>query len=94
MDLNPNDIDRIEVIKGAAAAAIYGSRANNGVVQIFTKKGREGKPQISFSTQVKSSSLGQGEFSHKLKQNNRTGCEPKYPERMVLGLIPNIYTPI
>ena len=57
VDLNPNDIDRIEVIKGAAAAAIYGSRANNGVVQIFTKKGREGKPQISFSTQVKSSSL-------------------------------------
>lgn len=57
VDLNPNDIDRIEIIKGAAAAAIYGSRANNGVVQIFTKKGKEGKPQISFSTQVKSSSL-------------------------------------
>ncbi|MBL7742741.1 MAG: SusC/RagA family TonB-linked outer membrane protein [Chitinophagaceae bacterium] len=57
VDLNPNDIERIEIIKGAAAAAIYGSRANNGVVQIFTKKGREGKPQISFSTQVKSSSL-------------------------------------
>jgi TonB-linked SusC/RagA family outer membrane protein len=57
VDLNPNDIERIEIIKGAAAAAIYGSRANNGVVQIFTKKGKEGKPQISFSTQVKSSSL-------------------------------------
>ncbi len=57
VDLNPADIDRIEVIKGAAAAAIYGSRANNGVVQIFTKKGREGKPQFSFSTQIRSSSL-------------------------------------
>lgn len=57
VDLNPNDIERIEVIKGAAAAAVYGSRANNGVVQIFTKKGREGKPQISFSTQAKVSSL-------------------------------------
>lgn len=57
VDLNPNDIDRIEIIKGAAAAAIYGSRANNGVVQIFTKKGKEGKPQFSFSTQMKSSSL-------------------------------------
>ena len=55
-DLNPNDIERIEVIKGAAAAAIYGSRANNGVVQIFTKKGVEGKPQFNFSTQVRSSS--------------------------------------
>ncbi len=41
-DLNPQDIDRIEVIKGAAAAAIYGSRASNGVVQIFTKRGRPG----------------------------------------------------
>lgn len=57
VDLNPSDIERIEVIKGAAAAAIYGSRANNGVVQIFTKRGKEGKPQISFSTQVRSSSL-------------------------------------
>lgn len=57
VDLNPADIDRIEVIKGAAAAAIYGSRANNGVVQIFTKKGREGKPQFSFSTQLRSSTL-------------------------------------
>jgi TonB-dependent starch-binding outer membrane protein SusC len=57
VDLNPNDIDRIEVIKGAAAAAIYGSRANNGVVQIFTKRGKEGKPQFTFSTQIRSSSL-------------------------------------
>ncbi|TWI80231.1 TonB-linked SusC/RagA family outer membrane protein [Lacibacter cauensis] len=57
VDLNPADIDRIEIIKGAAAAAIYGSRANNGVVQIFTKKGREGKPQFSFSTQLRSSTL-------------------------------------
>lgn len=57
VDINPADIDRIEIIKGAAAAAIYGSRANNGVVQIFTKRGKEGKPQFSFSTQLRSSSL-------------------------------------
>lgn len=57
VDINPADIDRIEVIKGAAAAAIYGSRANNGVVQIFTKRGLIGKPQVSFSTQLKTSSL-------------------------------------
>ncbi|MCB9288934.1 MAG: SusC/RagA family TonB-linked outer membrane protein [Lewinellaceae bacterium] len=50
VDLNPNDIERVEVIKGAAAAAVYGSRASNGVVQIFTKKGAQGKPRISFST--------------------------------------------
>jgi TonB-dependent SusC/RagA subfamily outer membrane receptor len=41
-DLDPNDIERIEIVKGAAAAALYGSRANDGVVQIFTKRGRPG----------------------------------------------------
>ena len=51
-DLNPNDIDRIEVLKGAAAAAIYGSRASNGVVQIFTKRGKAGKPSFSFTTNL------------------------------------------
>jgi TonB-linked SusC/RagA family outer membrane protein len=56
-DINPNDIERIEVIKGAAAAAIYGSRASNGVVQIFTKRGQEGKPSISFSTNFKINEL-------------------------------------
>ncbi len=57
VDLNPADIDHIEVIKGAAAAAIYGSRASNGVVQIFTKKGKSGKPVITFSTQFRQNSL-------------------------------------
>ncbi len=38
VDINPADIERVEVLNGAAAAAIYGSRANAGVVQIFTKK--------------------------------------------------------
>ncbi len=57
VDISPSDIDHIEIIKGASAAAIYGSRASNGVVQIFTKKGKAGKPSISFSTQIKSSSL-------------------------------------
>ncbi len=57
VDINPNDIDHIEVIKGASAAAIYGSRASNGVVQIFTKRGKEGKPTIAFSTSIRTSSL-------------------------------------
>jgi TonB-dependent SusC/RagA subfamily outer membrane receptor len=39
-DINPNDIERIEVIKGAAAGTLYGTEATNGVIQIFTKKGR------------------------------------------------------
>lgn len=49
-DINPADIERIEVLNGAAAAAIYGSRANAGVVQIFTKRGSTGAPVVSFST--------------------------------------------
>lgn len=47
-DLNPADIERIEVVRGAAAAALYGSRANNGVVQIFTKRGTRGRSRITF----------------------------------------------
>ncbi|KUG06980.1 SusC/RagA family TonB-linked outer membrane protein [Solirubrum puertoriconensis] len=46
-DLNPNDIESINVINGAAAAAIYGSRAANGVVLITTKRGRTGEVQVS-----------------------------------------------
>jgi TonB-linked SusC/RagA family outer membrane protein len=56
-DINPADIERIEVLNGAAAAAIYGSRANSGVVQIFTKRGTTGAPVVSFSTSAMFSSL-------------------------------------
>jgi len=59
VDLNPRDIDRIEIIKGAAAAAIYGSRASNGVVQIFTKRGKTGAPKVSFSSNVVMNSVRQ-----------------------------------
>src|SRR6476619_5674984 len=52
VDINPADVDHIEVLNGAAAAAIYGSRANAGVIQIFTKKGVAGKPEVSVSTSV------------------------------------------
>ena len=44
-EINPNDIERIEVIKGAAAATLYGTEAAAGVIQIFTKKGRPGPAQ-------------------------------------------------
>jgi len=48
-NINPNDIESIEVLKDAAAAAIYGSRASNGVVLITTKRGQTGKAKISFN---------------------------------------------
>jgi TonB-linked SusC/RagA family outer membrane protein len=57
VDINPADIERIEVLNGAAAAAIYGSRANAGVVQIFTKRGASGAPQVNFSSTFMASQL-------------------------------------
>jgi len=58
-DLNPDDIEHIEIIRGAAAAALYGSRANNGVVQIFTKRGTSGKPRFTSTTRWGTSQLRQ-----------------------------------
>ena len=51
-DLNPSDIERVEVIKGAAATALYGTEASNGVIQIFTKKGRPGETIFQVSTKL------------------------------------------
>src|SRR6185436_3562975 len=51
-DLNPNDIENVEVLKGAAASAIYGSKASNGVILITTKRGRVGAPQFSVTQRV------------------------------------------
>jgi TonB-dependent SusC/RagA subfamily outer membrane receptor len=51
-DLNPNDIDRIEILKGASASAIYGSKASNGVIIITTKRGGAGAPQVNLTQRV------------------------------------------
>jgi TonB-dependent starch-binding outer membrane protein SusC len=48
-DINPSDIESVEILKDAAAAAIYGARAANGVVLITTKRGKEGRPETSFN---------------------------------------------
>ncbi len=50
--INPNDIESIDIAKDAAATAIYGSRAANGVVFITTKKGRAGKAKVSYNASV------------------------------------------
>ena len=50
--LNPNDIESITVLKDAASAAIYGSRAANGVILITTKKGKAGKTKFRFDTEI------------------------------------------
>jgi TonB-linked SusC/RagA family outer membrane protein len=51
-NLNPSDIESIDVLKDAAAAAIYGSRAANGVMLITTKKGKGAKPRVTYETWV------------------------------------------
>ena len=56
-DINPNDVESIEVLKGASAAAIYGAKASNGVIIINTKRGKGGKTKFNFSTRTGSSSL-------------------------------------
>jgi TonB-linked SusC/RagA family outer membrane protein len=60
-NINPNDIESIQVLKDAASAAIYGSRAANGVVLITTKKGVSGKPSVNVNAY-----LGYAEASRKL----------------------------
>jgi TonB-linked SusC/RagA family outer membrane protein len=66
-DLDPEDIDRVEVLKGASAAAIYGSRAAAGVVIITTKRGKSGKPRIelsqTFGVQMQLKKLGQRQWT-------------------------------
>jgi TonB-dependent SusC/RagA subfamily outer membrane receptor len=73
-DLNPNDIERVEVLKGAAAAALYGSRANNGVIQIFTRRGRAGRPQVSVGQRV-----GRSELTRRLNFNDHPFNEAGAP---------------
>lgn len=49
-DIDPSSIERIEILKGAAAATLYGTEASNGVIQIFTKRGRQGQASWTFQT--------------------------------------------
>ena len=64
-ELNGNDIESIQVLKDAASASIYGSRAANGVIIITTKKGKEGKVKIDFDASVAASF-----YANKLKVLN------------------------
>jgi len=64
-NINPNDIESIEVLKDASAAAIYGSRASNGVVLITTRRGQTGKPKISFNAYT-----GYSQASRQMKMLN------------------------
>jgi TonB-linked SusC/RagA family outer membrane protein len=58
-DINPGDIESIDILKDASSAAIYGSLAANGVIEITTKRGKEGKPKITFNSYI-----GSSDFAH------------------------------
>ena len=64
-ELNGNDIESIQVLKDAASASIYGSRAANGVIIITTKKGKEGKIKVDFG-----GSIAVSTYAHKMKVLN------------------------
>lgn len=51
-DIPPESIERIEILKGAAAATLYGTEASNGVIQVFTKRGRAGAPRFSVQAEM------------------------------------------
>jgi TonB-linked SusC/RagA family outer membrane protein len=77
-DVNPNDIESIEVLKSAAASSMYGSRASNGVVIITTKRGRSGTPKFSVTQRYGAYSpmklLGSRHFSDTTALLEALGC--------------------
>src|SRR5688500_5533184 len=69
--LNPNDIESIEVIKGPAAATLYGAEAANGVIQIITKKGTRGQQNIQWNIKAE---RGSNEYYY-MPEQNYTFCD-------------------
>ncbi|GJM34776.1 MAG: SusC/RagA family TonB-linked outer membrane protein [Saprospiraceae bacterium] len=85
-DINPNDIERLEVINGGAAAAIYGSRAANGVVLITTKKGTSGAPKFSFSSSLNINELRKKVYVNLRGEQFGSATQRLYP---IAGTDPN-----
>lgn len=80
-DINPENIERVEVIKGPAATTLYGTEASSGVIQIFTKQGSEGAPRFSFSTKQGANhmnQIGTQDFHSELGVND-CSAEPGCP---------------
>jgi len=90
MDIDPNDIESINILKGQAASALYGMRASNGVIIITTKsgKGKQGKPQISYNSNVsfdKVSVLPDFQTTYAQGTNGRYGANNGYLSSMSWG---------
>ncbi len=84
ININPNDIASMEVLKDASSTAIYGSRGANGVILITTKKGQVGKPVISFNTYYGITSplgsvpLGDADYFLKMTRDYMRTTRPEY----------------
>jgi TonB-linked SusC/RagA family outer membrane protein len=81
VDIDPNDIESINILKGQAASAIYGLRASNGVVVITTKSGRgaskNGKPTINFNSSVTADDVSRKiDFQNEYAQGTNGGYNP------------------
>jgi len=70
-NLNPSDIESIEIIKGPAAATLYGAEAAGGVIQIFTKKGRRGQQALRWNVR---NEMGNSKW-HLMPEDNYTTCD-------------------
>ena len=79
IDINPDDIESINVLKGQAASALYGIRASNGVIVISTKRGKVGqsKPQIVLNTNISAQSMSR-EFKHQQVYAQGSSIEKGY----------------
>ncbi len=74
-DINPNDIESMEILKDASAVAIYGTNGANGVILITTKRGKTGKPTIRYSGYA-----GVEGYAHKLRLRNGDEYVQKYKD--------------
>ncbi|MCI2083158.1 MAG: TonB-dependent receptor [Bacteroidales bacterium] len=84
--LNPSDIESITILKDAAAASLYGSRAANGVVVITTKHGRKGKPKTSFNATFGWASLPQAYNTMGSADYYKTYFKSIYSQQLASGL--------
>ena len=95
--LDPNDIESISVLKDAASAAIYGSKAANGVILITTKRGKSGKPQVSYNGYVSMQNptslvdrLDSYEYAHMLNDALESeGKAKKFTSEEEINALPN-----
>lgn len=87
--INPEDIDRIDILKDASSTAIYGVKAANGVIVITTKKGRFGKPRISYNTYLTLSERPEYDGLNLMNSKERVDVSKEIEERgLVFGFRP------